>query len=426
MPVKPSKWEPYKDRIHQILESRGFSVSPSAVANTINEEESLDLGPGEIERLRVYISKTQTKVRKQKGLGSRNTSNVPKLTDAQPPSGKKTWEETKDGAISEYKGEKPITTVEEAVEFFDIDTQIWEAEKITTNSWDVSMKRNDGTSFKRTNYQIKVIWKRIISIEIQKPKPRNIHVKTTKAPQMFVIIGCVHRPFHDKELWDKFLKFLSDNKKQITGIIVNGDFLDLRSMSSHEEYIPNGVDLGVEYSSGLQGIQDIEDSIKKSVRKIFIYGNHEDRFFRDKTSIRKYGSTLKSPHEAMELPERGWEIIEDWKNGFVTLGNNLDVFHGVKVGINAAKDQLNALPTRSHIFNHTHRFGSYSNNKNAAYNIGCMIDFNHEVFKYVDRGVRESWTHGFAVAYIDNKGVHHVRPIKVDNDKTFFFQGKIY
>lgn len=426
MAQTPSKWAPYKDRVHQILESTGYNASPSAVAHKISEEENLNLEMKEIDLLRTYVSKIQRAVRKEKGLGERKILTGLEEDKLEETKDHRTWEETKDGAVCEYKGEKPITTLEEAIEFFNIDVNIWEAEKVTTNSWDVSMKRNDGTSFKRTNYQIKVIWKRIIQVEIQKPKPREIKVETTSAPQMWVIIGCVHRPFHDPVLWDKFLKFLFHNRKSITGIIVNGDFLDLRSLSSHDEFIPEGIDLSVEYSSGLQGIHEIEAQLHKDIRKIFIYGNHEDRFFRDKSSIRKYGSTLKSPHEAMELTERKWEIIDDWKNGFVTLGNNLDVFHGVKVGMNAAKDQLQALPSRSHIFNHTHRFGSYSNKKNAAYNIGCMIDFDHEVFKYVDRGVRESWTHGFGVAYIDNKGANHVYPIKVEPDKTFFFQGRIY
>jgi hypothetical protein len=188
--------------------------------------------------------------------------------------------------------------------------------------------------------------------------------------------------------------------------------------------VAEGVDLGMEYSAGKQGVFDIESRLKKNTEKIFIYGNHEDRFFRDKKSMRKYGASLQAPHEAMGMDD--WEVVTDWKNGYVTLGNNLDVFHGVKVGMNAAKDQLNALPNRDHIFNHTHRFGSYSNQTNTAYNTGCMIDFDSDAFKYVDRGIRESWSHGFAVAYIDAIGNNHTYPIKIDNDKGFFFKGEVY
>jgi len=422
---KQSQWSPYLDRIRQILESTQFNASPQRVALQINDEENLNLDHKQLDLLRTYVKRQQQKARKKIGKPKNRPNQYG--VNHESSSEQKTWEESQESASYEYKGERSLTTLDEALAFSEVDLNVWEVERYVFNSWDVSMKNAEGTgAFKRTNYQVKVWFRRIEKVNVGKPEPRNIHVETTEAPQMWVIIGCVHRPFHDPVLWDKFLKFLFHNRKQITGVIVNGDFLDLRSLSSHDDYIPEGIDLSVEYTSGLQGIHEIESQLHKDIRKIFIYGNHEDRFFRDKNSIRKYGSTLQSPHEAMELPKRGWEVIEDWKNGYVTLGNNLDVFHGVKVGMNAAKDQLNALPTRSHIFNHTHRFGSYSNKTNAAYNIGCMIDFESDAFKYVDRGVRESWTHGFGVTYIDNKGANHVYPIKIDPDKSFFFQGRIY
>lgn len=421
-----SKWSKYLDRIQQIIESTQYNCSPQRVALQIKKEENLNLSSKDLDLLRTYVKRQQQKARSKAGL-SKNRLFHKNTNISDSTSEEKTWEESKEGASYKYKGERSIQTLKEALSFSEVDLTVWEVERHVFNSWDVSMKKADGTgAFKRTNYQVKLWFRRIEKIQVKKPEPRIIKVKTTKAPQMWVIIGCVHRPFHDTILWDKFLQFLSDNKKGITGVIVNGDFLDLRSLSSHEEYIPEGIDLGVEYSNGLQGIDEIEKHLNKGIEKIFIYGNHEDRFFRDRNSMRKYGASLQSPHEAMELPERGWEVIEDWKNGYVTLGNDLDVFHGVKVGMNAAKDQLNALPTRNHIFNHTHRFGSYSNKTNTAYNVGCMIDFNSDAFKYVDRGVRAAWAQGFAVAYIDPKGNNHVKPIKVDKDKTFFFQGKVY
>ena len=422
-----SKWAKYLDRIQQIIESTQYNCSARGVAKQINEEEELNLSNKEIDLLRTYIKRQQQKARSKAGLNKNRPFNNGKNLEGKISEEKKTWEESQESASYEYKGERSITTLDEALAFSDVDLNVWEVERHVFNSWDVSMKSADGSgAFKRTNYQVKVWFRRIEKVEVRKPEPRKVKIETTEAPQMWVIIGCVHRPFHDKIVWDKFLKFLFDNRKSITGVIINGDYLDLRSLSSHDDYIPEGIDLSVEYSDGLQGIQDIEDQLQKGIKKYFIYGNHEDRFFRDKNSIRKYGASLPSPHEALELPQRGWEIIEDWKNGYITLGNDLDVFHGVKVGMNAAKDQLNALPTRSHIFNHTHRFGSYSNKTNTAYNIGCMIDFESDAFKYVDRGVRAAWSKGFAVAYIDPKGNHHVNPIKIDKDKTFFFQGRVY
>jgi hypothetical protein len=427
MANKPSKWSQYLDRIIQILEATQYNASPLKVAYQIDKEEDLDLSEKDIDLLRTYIKRKQQKLRVKSGLtknrvyiGGHDVSGA--VNDE-----KKSWEESDDSAIYEYKGERSIKTLEDALEFSEVDLNIWEVERHIFNSWDVSMKNEDGSgAFKRTNYQVKVWFRRKEDLNITRPKYRHIEVEKNKESQMWIIIGCVHRPFHDKALWDKFLNFIEDNRRNITGIIIDGDYLDLRSLSSHEEWIPEGVDLSYEYSDGLQGIEDIESRLRKSVRKIFIYGKDEDRFFRDKKSIRKYGSSLPAPHEALELDKRGWEIITDWKNGYVTLGNKLDIFHGTKVGKNAAKDQLDAIPNRSHVFFHTHRYGSASNQTNSATNGGCMIDFESDMFKYVDRGTREGWAQGFVVAYIDDKGNEHVYPIKVDKNKGFFFKGDAY
>lgn len=333
------------------------------------------------------------------------------------------WDESSDGALWSYEGYSSIRTLEQALAFCQVDLEKWEVERHIFNAWDVTMSGDDGQPITATNYQVKVWFRPTKKIKIERPVYRNIKVRNKDESQMWVTIGCVHRPFHDKILWDKFLNFLEYNRKKITGVLINGDWLDLRSLSSHEEWIPEGVDLQMEYSDGLQGIEDIEQRLHPLISKIFHYGNHEERFFRDKKSIRKYGSTLQSPHEAMELEQRGWDVMTDWKNGFTTLGNDLDVFHGTKVGMNAAKDQLQAIPDRNHIFNHTHRFGTYSNSTHSAYNLGCMIDMEHEMFNYVDRGVRNAWAHGFGVIYIDKTGNSHVTPIKVAKDRSFFFEG---
>ena len=116
---------------------------------------------------------------------------------------------------------------------------------------------------------------------------------------------------------------------------------------------------------------------------------------------------------------------EDWKDGYTLLGNKLEVFHGEYISVNAAKAHLEALPEVSCVFNHTHRFQSYSHNKQTAYNVGWFGDASNDVFKYMMRRSKYKWTNGFAVAHIDGDGQHYVTPIKCDNNKIFF-EGKLY
>lgn len=63
----------------------------------------------------------------------------------------KTSEYYKDKAILTAKTEKSITSLEEAIAFFEVDCEKWDVERFLVNSWDVT-----STSGKSTNYQVKV------------------------------------------------------------------------------------------------------------------------------------------------------------------------------------------------------------------------------------------------------------------------------
>jgi len=73
------------------------------------------------------------------------------------------WDEGKDSATYEYKGTKEITNFEQAIAFSGVDLNVWEVERKTFNSWDVTMKQQvDGkvVPLKSTNYQFKLWFKR--------------------------------------------------------------------------------------------------------------------------------------------------------------------------------------------------------------------------------------------------------------------------
>jgi len=332
--------------------------------------------------------------------------------------------ENKHEKIYEYKGEKSITSQKEAEEFFKIDLDKYEIERTVFNSWDVSMKRPDGSSFKRTNYQVKLFTRKIEKLIIQEPKPTKIKYKPKGGVELWVVIGCVHRPFHNKKLWDRFISFLDFFSDKITGIIINGDYLDLRSMSQHDEYIPDGIDLGYEYSDGLQGICDIDECIPDA-KKYYLYGNHEDRFFRAKKELRRYGDALESPTDGLKLDHYGYEVIEDYRDGYITLGDNLEIFHGEYAGKTAARRHLEAMPDKDCYFNHTHRMQSYHFNKRSAYNGGWMGDVNDSVFKYRMRRSKYAWTNGFGVVYLSPTGSHNVQLINCSEGRIMF-EGKIF
>jgi len=349
-------------------------------------------------------------------------------------------EETADSKILSGKIEKSITSEAEAIEFFQVDLSRYEVERYVCNPWDVTMKiKKPGVNkkgepimidhvIKRTNYQVKLFLRKIKRIVLREPKVRQLKYKKTGTAETWVNIGCVHVPFHNKILWLAFLHFINDNKKIITGLIIAGDFLDLRSLDTHTEYIPDGIDLGFEYNEGRKAILEIKQAFSKEwdrIKKVFLYGNHEERFYRSKKAIRQYGSALANPHEALKLNEEKFEIITDYKDGFVTLGNNLEVLHGVYFGEHACSKHLSMMPDRSVIFFHTHRNQYFDNGNHQAYNGGCMIDINGPGFKYANRQLKEKWGNGFVIANIDKDGNHYINHLRVTNN-NFFFGGKIY
>lgn len=67
-------------------------------------------------------------------------------------SDKKKFDCNGDNASYEYQGRESITSLDQAIRFFKIDTDKWEVDRFVTNSWDVT--NSEGTTY--TNYQVKV------------------------------------------------------------------------------------------------------------------------------------------------------------------------------------------------------------------------------------------------------------------------------
>lgn len=162
----------------------------------------------------------------------------------QPAKQEEEWNEKPDSASYRYLGTKRVTNLTEALAQSRVDLKVWEVERQKFNAWEVTLMGKDGTPIVSTNYQAALWFRRVERVIIAPPIVRPFRVVQVDAVQMWVIVGCVHRPFHNKTLWDILLRFLSDNRHRVSGIILNGDFADLRSLSTHEEWMPWARQLG--------------------------------------------------------------------------------------------------------------------------------------------------------------------------------------
>jgi hypothetical protein len=262
-------------------------------------------------------------------------------------------------------------------------------------------------------------------LQLSKPTIRGQRYLT---PGMYIVLGCVHAPFHLAPAFKAVEQLLHDNKSEIVGLVLDGDFTDINSLSNHDKGrkpIP-GVTLDWEYKESEILLDSLLNPLASNIAKIFIYGNHEDRYNRYMSDIdnSKLGASLQSPIEGLKLVQKGFDIYENWKEDFVTLGHHLDVSHGEFYNVHSAKKHIDTY-RRSILYYHTHRVQQYIEGAVGGYNGGSMADFNAPVFGYASRAMKNSWLNGFNTVHIDEQGFYHIQQIVCYNN-SFVFGNKIY
>jgi hypothetical protein len=258
-------------------------------------------------------------------------------------------------------------------------------------------------------------------------------VKATIAPkpehETWLVLFDPHAPFHDAVLWEKTCRLASDFGRDLTGVVLGGDFLDMASLSGHSADSLRQLRLTTltdEYRVGSSLLDDLDSAIPADARKEYLYGNHEDRYWRelDKGDRGKYGSELTSPTVGLSLVERGYSVQENWKEAAVTLGDHLEVMHGVYCPVHSAKKHLDEF-MGSCMFGHTHRQQTFYLGKRAAFNVGGLFDLNSPAFHYMARPQRMKWSQGLAIVRIDSARDYHVEQPHVHNG-TFYAAGRFY
>jgi len=247
-----------------------------------------------------------------------------------------------------------------------------------------------------------------------------------KDMEMYFVLPDPHYPFQNQKLMKKVHQCILDNNP-IAGVCISGDWLDLFTLGSYNANslgLLRDISLDEEYESGLKGIEELERVLPEYARRMFLYGNHEDRYFRElnKRDNAKYGRMLQHPTEALKLEELGYEVKTNWKDDYFTIGD-LDITHGVYFNIHCAKKHLE-MHGNNIMFGHTHRIQTHYTGNGAGYNIGTLCDLTSNAFGYMPRMTREQWSNGFAVVTVYN-GKSYVETIPVRNNQ-FIFRNRVY
>ena len=243
--------------------------------------------------------------------------------------------------------------------------------------------------------------------------------------ELWFVLPDAHYPYQNERLMQKVFRCISDN--EVAGVVISGDWLDLFTLGSYNIDslgLLRNITLTEEYEAGLKGLKQLEQALPEDAERAFIWGNHEDRYFREmnRRDISKYGDELQNPNDALYLEAYGYDILTNWKDDFYTVGD-LDIMHGVYCNIHTAKKHLE-MHGRSVMFGHTHRVQTHYTAHEAAFNIGCLADIKNNAFNYMPRMQKENWSNSFAGIRVIN-GKAFVEMITVRNDK-FIFNGKLY
>ena len=243
--------------------------------------------------------------------------------------------------------------------------------------------------------------------------------------ELYFVLPDAHYPFQNEVLMQKVFDCIGQNK--VAGVCISGDWLDLQTLGSYNAEslgMLRDISLDEEYEAGLKGIEELEKVLEPGARRMFLWGNHEDRYYREmnKKDNAKYGDTLKNPNDALKLKEYNYEIKDNWKDDYFTIGD-IDIIHGVYCNIHTAKKHLD-MHGRSIMFGHTHRVQTYYTGTEASFNVGCLADINDKAFGYMPRMQREVWSNAFAVINVID-GKSHVELITVRKN-GFYFRGKKY
>lgn len=251
-----------------------------------------------------------------------------------------------------------------------------------------------------------------------------LHLKHNK-PGTYLVLGCWHAPFHHRLLTAGVMKMMEENR--FDGLIMLGDFLDCNALSDHAKgkftSVP-GMTLQQEYAVGKQVLKGFVSRLPEGALKVYLYGNHENRYHRFIADMQNAKTPPSSPTEGLALFEQGFQVIENYQSGYMTLGNHLDLLHGVYYNTHCAKTHIDRF-RGSVMFAHTHRIQSYIEGHTGGFNIGWGGEGREAAFNYADRGTKAAWQNGFATVTIDEQGFYYVNQV-IANNGTFFYNGKKY
>lgn len=213
-----------------------------------------------------------------------------------------------------------------------------------------------------------------------------------------LIIPDVHAPFHDKKGWGLAMQVAE--KEKFDWCVILGDFPDFYSISSHVKAPSRALQFAKELGIANALLREVESHVKG--RKVYIEGNHEDRYRRLIHEKVPELDGVTSVDQMLGLSKHGWEIVP-YKD-HIMIGRVYFTHDLGQAGASAVKNALSSYQDNI-IIGHLHRFihlieGNAKGIPHVACCPGWLGDVNQVDYMYRIKAKRD-WALGFGVAYLN-------------------------
>ena len=221
-------------------------------------------------------------------------------------------------------------------------------------------------------------------------------------------------PSYDPLVWDVGLQAISHYKDRMTHLIILGDFGNCESLShwaslrAEQVYIEEDINL-IDMALG-----DIERALgkkNKTVKKVFIEGNHEAWATMLEAKYPQFRNEVNLPVR-LDLKQRGWQWVPN--NHFYKLGL-MHFTHGNIRGASTPQKMLHVNGV-STMYGHTHRrlYATMNNvgGELEAHSIGCWASIDPPP-PYAKGVPPAQWEHGFATVQVRKNGRFQVQHMKI-------------
>lgn len=366
----------------------------------------------------------------------------------------------------ESYGNQRIHTLEDLLDFFEVDQTVWKVDHWIANKWEVGAKLGrEGPLVTHPLYQVKAWLVRIQPLQIE-PVVSPVSITFVTPPRVALVDqsgmfrGFVWpdpqfgfqkslrtaklTPFHDRAALDIALQ-IAQNHPEAEYAAWLGDFMDLADWSDKFTRDPNFY--WTTQPAAIEGkwwMSQFRSALPKARMKL-IEGNHEARLRKQLTEHLKEAFGLRSV-DALDLPplmsiprilalhELDIEWIEDYPNGQSWVNDFVVCEHGAiaRSGSGATVSSMVSDADETKIIGHIHRIecamrtihGRLGQRTAAVWSAGCLCRVDGIVPGVKDR---ENWQQGFAVLdyFLDGRPNHSVNVVQINNGEAFF-EGKHY